>query len=93
MTADRGSQDHGSQDHGSQDHGSQDVSHNPTVAEAVARAKRVRFGAPGRCPECNEPGFLDYLDNRSGTAECSCKTCRLAWTFMRDTDGMSILVG
>ena len=62
-----------------------------TVGEAVAVAK-VKFGAPGRCPSCGEPGFLDYIDARVGMSESSCRSCRIHWSFNKAPDGSAFLV-
>ena len=62
-----------------------------TVAEAVHTAHAVRFGAPGKCPVCGEPGFLDYVDIKRGISDSSCKACRVTWNFTRDADGFAVL--
>lgn len=63
-----------------------------TVGEAVAVAHGVRFGAPGKCPVCGEPGFLDYVDMKRGISDSSCRSCRVTWNFTRGADGSAILV-
>jgi uncharacterized protein (DUF983 family) len=63
-----------------------------TVGQAVATAKAVRFGAPGRCPQCGEPGFLDYVDLKRGISDSSCRACGIGWNFTRAEDGTAVLV-
>lgn len=61
-----------------------------TVGDAVAVATTVRFGAPGRCPVCGEPGFLDYVDLKRGVSDSSCKSCRVTWNYARASDGTAV---
>ena len=61
-----------------------------TVADAVAVATTVRFGAPGRCPVCGEPGFLDYVDLKRGVSDSSCRNCRVTWNYARAEDGTAV---
>lgn len=74
------------------DHTNAQAATGITVGEAVTTAKAVRFGAPGRCPQCGEPGFLDYVDMKRGISDSSCRACGIAWNFTRAEDGTAVLV-
>lgn len=55
----------------------------PTIAEAMTIAREVeitRFGAPGRCPTCDAPGYVRAVDMRSRATYSSCQACGTKWT-------------
>lgn len=59
------------------------TSDGPTIADAMTIAAEVeitRFGAPGRCPSCDAPGYVRAVDMRTRATYSSCQACGTKWT-------------
>lgn len=55
----------------------------PSIGDAMTIAAEVeitRFGAPGRCPTCDTPGYVRAVDMRSRATYSSCQACGTKWT-------------
>jgi len=46
-----------------------------------ARYATVRPGAPGRCPSCDEFGFVDHVDVVGMIQGQHCRACRTRWEY------------
>lgn len=52
-----------------------------------ARYATVTPGAPGRCPDCDEFGYLDHLDPLARVQTQHCPSCRATWEYRFDPWG------
>ena len=61
---------------------------DPAVVEHPlhARFATVVPGAPGRCPGCDDFGFLDHLDPRDLVQTQHCRGCGTTWEFRFGAD-------
>lgn len=51
------------------------------------RYATVTAGAPGRCPECEEFGYIDGADLARRRQEQHCRGCGVRWSYAFREDG------
>jgi CheY-like chemotaxis protein len=44
---------------------------------------QLNFGAPSRCPECGNFGFVQNVNYEAGNCTTSCLSCHITWTITR----------
>lgn len=52
-----------------------------------ARYATVTSGVPGRCPECDDFGYIDSADITWGYQNQRCRGCGTRWSYAFDTEG------
>ena len=51
----------------------------PGAAPAAEPRQRREWGFPGRCPACNDPGYLDRIDMIDLVMYQHCPACGERW--------------
>lgn len=55
----------------------------PGVLSRYPAGAQLNFGAPSRCPECGNFGFVQNVNHEAGHCTTSCLSCHITWTITR----------